>query len=231
MKLLATLPLLALLFGCESTTHNQAYDDDFGKDPRVSDDVFVYVPESERDEVDEARAEALEMKDTVDQAQHEVGLEAQRLDIAKSERNNAEDAVETARRELKVARDSAKDDRNDIVEDAEARVDGARRRWHAAQAKVALHEARLDQLKADVALAKLKVDLAEARIELAKAKAVSELDRPELYDLPVRDFEASVKEHETRLKMAEVDVDAWKKKAELRQKAYDDVDDEADDAG
>ena len=231
MKLLATLPLVAVLFGCEATNHDHAYNDNFGADPRVSDDVYVYVPESQRDDVDEARAESLKMKDAVDQAQHEVGLEAQRLDIAKSERNNAEDAVETSRRELELARKSATEEHNDVVDDAEGRLDKARRRWHAAQANVSLHEVRLDQLKADVALAKLKVELANARVELAKAKAVSELDRPELYDLPVHDFEAAVQDHETRIKMAEVDVDAWKKKAELRQKAFDDRNDDADDAG
>ena len=52
MKLLATLPLVAVLFGCEATNHDHAYNDDFGNDPRVSDDVFVYVPESQRDDVD-----------------------------------------------------------------------------------------------------------------------------------------------------------------------------------
>src|SRR5262249_22304314 len=115
--------------------------------------------------------------------------------------------------------------------DAESRLEQARSRWHAAQASVAWHEAHLDQLKADVTLAKLRVDLADARVELAKAKAVSKLDRPAIYDVPVRDFEATVEDHETRLKMAEVDVDGWKKKVDLRQKALDARDDKVKDAG
>jgi len=230
MKLIATLPVLALLFGCESTGHDHVYHQHFGSDPRVSDDVYVYVPESDRSDVDEARADSLKMKDTVAQAEHEVSVEAKRLDLAKSELNNAQDGVETAQKELELARESSHDDRKDGVDDAEGRLDQARHRWHAAQANVAWHEAHLDQLKADVTLAKLRVDLAEARIELAKAKAVSKLDRPEIYDVPVRDFEASVEDHETRIKMAEVDADAWKKKVELRQKALEHRDDKANNA-
>ena len=232
MKLIATLPLLALLVGCQSTTHDHVYNQHFGSDPQVSDDVYVYVPESDRSDVDEARADSLKMKDTVAQAEHEVSVEAKRLDVAKSELGNAEDGVETAQKALELARESSQSDRKDSVDDAEGRLDQARHRWHAAQANVAWHEAHLDQLKADVTLAKLRVDLAEARIELAKAKAVSKLDRPEIYDVPVRDFEASVEDHETRIKMAEVDADAWKKKVELRQKALESRDDKAkNDAG
>ncbi|HEX5009704.1 MAG TPA: hypothetical protein VFY71_04830 [Planctomycetota bacterium] len=233
MKLITTLPLLALplLFACETTTHDHVYHDHFGTDPKVSDDVYVYVPQSDRDDVNDARTESMKMQDSVAQAQHEVDVEAQQLDVARSELNNAEDGVDTARREYELSRETAQKDHDDRVDEAQKRLDAARQRWHAAAANVAWHEAHLDQLKADVTLAKLRVDLANAKVELAKAKAVSKLDRPEIYGLPLNDFEASVQDHETRIKMAEVDADAWKKKVELRQKALEDRKDKVKDAG
>jgi chromosome segregation ATPase len=232
MKTIAPVLMLALLAACQTTDrHDHLAYDYVGLDPRVDDDVYVHVPEADRKDVDEARTESLRSKDEVAQAQHEVDLETKQLRVAKDELDNAKDSVDIAQREFLLANDTTHDDHDDYVKASQERLDQARQRLQAARAKVALHEVRLEQQKADVTLAKLQVELAESRIELAKAKAVYELDRPGCRDLPLRDFEAAVADRETRLKMAEVDAEAWNKKIELRQKMLDDRRDDVGDEG
>ena len=213
MKTLLLLPALALLFGCQAFDHGHDHYRD-GADLRVDDGLLVHVPENKRDDIDEARRDSLKMQDAVTKAEHDVTVEKESLSIARDEADVAEDQVDNARRKLDLAR---RGDTKDDVKDAEDDLEGARKRYRAALAKVEWHKVKVDQLQADVTTARLRVDLANAKVELAKARAVHDLDRPESRDVAVNDFEASVADHETRVKMAEVDADAWKKKLDLRE--------------
>ncbi len=220
MKMIASLLLLALLTaGCQSgTSYNNHYR---GSTPHVEDDVFVYVPESDRGDIATARAESSRMMDSVAVAKRDLDQEVQRLSLAEDQLETTGDEVDTARESLALARDSNEARREKEVENATRQLESARSRWRYGESAVAYNELRVDQLESGVALAKLRVTLADARIEFAKAHAVSKLDRPEAQDVSLPDFQACIDEHEARIAMAEVDADAWKKKLELRQKALD----------
>lgn len=219
MKSFCLLPALALLVGCQAFGNDPYHN---GDAPRINDDLLVHVPADDRDDIEEARRESLKLKDAVAKAEHDVDVEQERLSIARDESDVAEDEVDNARRRLDLAR---RGDREGDVKDADERLADARKRYRASRAKVEWHKVKIDQLQADVTTARLRVELAEAKLELAKARAVHDLDRPETRDVAVHDFEACVEDHETRVKMAEVDADAWKKKLDLseeRMKARED---------
>ncbi|MEO6708038.1 MAG: hypothetical protein ABIP42_00580, partial [Planctomycetota bacterium] len=218
MKLSKSLALLSLLcVGC----HTDPFSDRRHpySDPTVHDDVYVNVPESDRDEIAKIRTEWNELKDRVDIAERNVEQERQRLGVAKAELDAAEAGARAARKGLDVAYESEESIRQREIESAQRNLEAARAQWLSAKSKIAFHDANIDQLKAEVDLTKTRMDLAESRMELAKAKAVHKLDRPEARDIAVSEFEASVKEHEAIVAMAEVDAEAWQKKVKIRQAA------------
>lgn len=189
--------------------------------PTVSDDVYVLVPEKNRSAIAENRAERIRMQDSVAIAERDLMMERQRLDGAKLEAKQAGESMTAARRAMEVADESGQLRREDEMDRAADQIDRARARWHQARAQVAFHESRIAQLEAEVKLAELRVELADAKVELDKARAVAELDRPESKSIAIRDFEANVAEHETRIAMAEVDAKAWEEKMELRKEAIE----------
>lgn len=220
MKTIIGLAALALFtVGCKSNPFdNDRYN---YSSPEVDDDVLVYVPESERDEITKARSECDEMKDRVTIAENQVEQEKRRLDVAEEELDVAEAEVDAAKKALSVARNSSESIREREIDNADDKLENARARWRSAQSQIAFHQARIDQLQSEVELAEMRVELAEARVQLAKARAVRELDRPEADKITVSDFEACVEEKEAMVAMAEVDAEAWEKKVKMRQDALD----------
>ena len=220
MRTLSALSLAALLsVACQSNRYSDSVY--ATSTPTVADDVYVLVPEANRSAIAQSRAERMRMQDGVDIAERDLMMERQRLDGAKVAADQAGEGMTAARRALEVAEDSAQARRDEEIERANEQINRARARWQLARSQVAFHESRIAQLESDVTLAELRVDLADAKIELDKARAVSKLDRPEAKKIALRDFEASVAEHELRIAVAEVDAKAWEQKMELRQEAIE----------
>lgn len=220
MRTLAALSIVVLAsVGCQS--HRYTENTYPSGSPTVADELFVLVPEGSRKAIIEARTERLRMQDAVAVAERDLKLERQRLEVAEVEAKQSATGMTAARRALEVAEKSSEARREGEMDDASSQIDRARARWHEARSKVAFHESRIAQLEDELELAKLRVDLADARVELDKARAVAKLDRPEAETIALRDFEASVEEHETRIAIAEVDARAWKEKMELRREAIE----------
>lgn len=220
IKILAVIPLVALMtVACQTSRYaEQAYSTSA---PTVDKDLFVLVPEANRGDLAETRAELSRVQDGVGLAERDLMVERQRLTGAKQTAEQAGEGMSSARRALVVAKNSGELRRADEIATATAQIDRARARWHEARSQVALHTSRIAQLESDVILAKLRVDLATAKVEFDKARAVTQLDRPEADTIALRDFEASVAECETQIAMAEVDAEAWERKMQLRQKALE----------
>lgn len=220
MKTIAGLAFLTLLaVGCNSTPfhgHNDRY-----SHLTVDDDALVYVPESGRAEIDQARTGCDQMRDQVSIAQRNLEQGKRQLDLAEEELDVSELHVNSAMKGLEVARSSNGNVRDAQIAAANATIDGARAQWHSAVSDVAYHAVRIEQLDALVQLARLRVKRSEAEVELAKAKAVVALDRPETRDISVGEFQACLDERNAEVALAEVDADAWEKKVEVRRDVLD----------
>ncbi|HEX6882985.1 MAG TPA: hypothetical protein VF530_06365 [Planctomycetota bacterium] len=217
IRWLVLIPALAI--GCKS---NPFSDRDGSAALVVDDDFLVDVPESDRADIAVARTERSEMRDLVAIAERNVEQGRRQLDVAEEELAAAEAAVRTAEKSLAVAGEDDESVRASEIGDANRRLEGARARKHWARSKVAYQGTHISRLESQTDLARLRLEWSEARVELAKARAVHELDRPEARALSVGEFEARVAEKQVEVAMAEIDAQAWEKKAQVRQHALDD---------
>ncbi|MFN0243187.1 MAG: hypothetical protein ACKVWV_09880 [Planctomycetota bacterium] len=219
MKTIASLLLIAsCTVACNSSSFHGRHR---ASNLTVNDDILVYVPESERDDIAKARTDLNAMEDRVAIAESNVEQEKKRRDLSQGELRAAEVEVDNAEKALEVARTSAESSREREVQEANRMIEDARARRRAAQSKIWFHDTRIEQLEAAVELTEAQVELAEAKVELAKAEAVHELDRPESRDISVSEFRACVEEREAEVALAEVDAEAWEKKVKLRQDLLD----------
>lgn len=219
MRIVIGASVLLLAAGCQTSPfHSRASS---RSAPRVEEDMLAYVPAAQRSSISEARTERDAMEDRASISERDVEHERETLELVQDELDVADAQVDNAQEALLVARKSNNDLRSDEVEGANQRLTEARSHQRMSQSKVAYQRTYIDQRRSELNLAELRVDLADARVELAKASAIQDLDRPEASTVPVIEFERRVEDLQTEVELASIDLEAWKKKVELRRQGLD----------
>jgi hypothetical protein len=181
--------------------------------PSIDDAYLVYVPEEARAELDELRIEHARLADRLASADHEIELQQERRRIAAEELDLARNEVEIVEARAKAARTNPEREASEYDED----LDTARTHVQWAEAQVEYRGALVDLARAERELAQRQVEVAEARIELRKARAVEQLEDDRVPEIEVSRYEQSLDAAQTRVEMAEIDVEAAQRRAEARE--------------
>jgi hypothetical protein len=212
MKLL--LPLSALLLlttaACESSPwrHGTA---------KVDDAYLARVSDGDRDDIAELRASRAEMSDELAFAERRIEEERARKKVAEQEVDIAKQEVSRAEASLDVSMDND----NDAAETGREQLDAARAHVRWAEAQVAYLDLRIEQAKSERELAEKRVALAEAKLELRKAEAIDDSDDEALPDIDLVDYRDDVDEAQMDVELAEIELEACRKKADARQAMLD----------
>ncbi|MCC7170858.1 MAG: DUF4398 domain-containing protein [Planctomycetes bacterium] len=187
------------------------------QEPVTDDALMAHLTESQREQIDAARAEHDHRSDDLAQARQDVERAKAQQQLAKTDLSVAEARVDAAESAVAVAATGTTDE---MTEAREALV--------VAEAKVVPHRDLIHWRECDVTraekaalLAEREEELALARVGLEKARAFSKSDRASAADVDVPKHEARVRECQRLSALARVELDAAARECNVAEKSYD----------
>ncbi len=207
-----TKPAVLLLLGLASTSCQSTRSGEWRSEPQEVDvALLVNVSESNRQQIDEARADQRTKDDELAFAQRELERSKEDMKLAREELGIAKTRVDRSKQSRKIATGRTDSD----VEAADEAVEQAYRYQNWVEARIDRQEALVERRMVERDLAAKRAELAAAQVQLAKAEAVEGLNRPDVQDIEVADYRYRVMELEDEIEMLEVDLEASKRKNDL----------------
>lgn len=207
MRRATTTTMLLILSSCSSMpwNHDAARPVDAG--------LLVYVPESEKQGIQEARATRAQVSEDLAVAQRDAEQAASRLDIAKNDAGVIEDRVDEAQDQVDHAKAYGTQDALAAAQQNLADTQAAAR---LARTRVDYYEDLETLADRMVDLEQARLDLATARVNLSEAQAISRLDRPATQDVDVASYRETVRQLEDEVATAQVEARAARTRVDLR---------------
>ncbi len=200
IRALSFLAVAALAASCQSS-RNQ---------PTVDDSYLINVPEDQRREIIDLRVKRAQLGDEITAAEARLELSKDRREVATQELDVAQQEVDVyqARAVAGQSDPNAQVGENDEpLSQAHAHVD-----WARAQTDFA--DMRIELARAQIQLAERRMEVVEAQLELRKAHAVEDLDDDRIPALEINSYRQAVDAAETRVTMAEIEVQAARARAQ-----------------
>lgn len=204
--LFALLAAAALSTACQSWP----WSDDA---PTVDDAYLVNIPEDQRQQIVDLRVQRAQLTDELAAAERRVDLARKREKVASEELDVAQQEVAVFEARAGAARedpDAQAAQHDESLAHAQAHVEWARAQTELADAGVAL-------ARAERKLAERRTDVVEAQLELRKARAVDDLEDDRVPDLEINRYVEAVDAAETRVAMAEIDVQAAHRRTQAQE--------------
>lgn len=209
----ATLSLLATLALAACSSISMPWHEDR---PKVDDALLADLPDDDRQAIADLRAERARLGDELAAAEREISRREAQKDVADEELDVARQEVDVAKARLRAASEAGGEP--DVVAELEDEGLAAARAHVAwARAQIDYGEALVQEARAERDLAKRRVELADARLEQRKAEAVTGLEGGRMTEADLERYAEAVDRAQVAVSMAEVDVDAWERKAAVNE--------------
>ena len=186
-------------------------------EPQSNDSMMAYLSDSQRDAINESRAELDERNDNLAIARQDVVLAKAELNLARSELDMVKARIDRAEAAVAVAQTGT-----------EAELEAANAKLLAAEAAalpqnelIHWHECEVTRCRKAEALARRERDLATAGVELVKARAFAESDRVGAGEVDVTRNEESVREFEKQVALAAVELEAATTECAVAESRYE----------
>ena len=199
-RALSFLAVAALAASCQSSRD----------EPTVDDSYLINVPEDQRREIIDLRVKRAQLGDEIAAAEARLELSKDRREVASQELDVAQQEVDVYQARAVAGQsdpDAQAGENDEPLSQAHAHVD-----WARAQTQFA--DMRVELARAQLQLAERRMEVAEAQLELRKAHAVEDLEDDRIPELEINRYRLAVDAAETRVTMAEIDVQAARARAQ-----------------
>jgi hypothetical protein len=207
MRRAITITTLMILSACSSTPWNDS-------EPQPVDaGLLAHVPESERQEIQEARADRAQVREDLAIVEREAQEVASRLDLAADDLDVLEARLDEAEERVEHAEEFGT---QEDLADARDRLYDSQAAVRLARTKISYYDDLRALAKRMVDLQEARLELATARVELSEAAAIARLDRPAAQEVEVHAYEERVRRLEDEVAANQVEVRAARTRVELR---------------
>lgn len=184
-----------------------------------NDSLIEHVSETERAEINAARAEYDQASDAHAGTRQEVVRAKAACALAQADLELAEARVEHAEAVEAAAKTGTEDELRDATE--ELRV--ARADVQPQRDLIHWRECELSRCEKAAVLAECEQELAEARVGLVKARAFAQVDQAASRNIDVPAQEALVIDRQERASIAAVELEASRRSCDLAQRTFDEA--------
>lgn len=185
--------------------------------PESNDSMMAYVSDSQRDMINESRAELYERNDNLAIARQDVVLAKAELNLARSELDMVKARIDRAEASVAVAQSGTDAD----LEAANARLLAAKAEVEPQNELISWRELEIARCQKAETLARRERDLATARVELVKARAFAESGRAGSSEVDVTANEERVREFEKQVALAVVELDAATTESAVAERRFE----------